>query len=234
MISGLKTKMSEVKVELIKMIKLIVLLGKISKEDIRESSLLVLRLRWGAGSLPGRPRLVLGLGVGGAEREELVERPEGRADGLEGVRDFVEDHGRDDEDLTLLDRLDHLRAVLLVVVEATVHQVEIGSLQSGHVLAVAGIDEVDEELLASIALERIGEVPGTVWFRVLAALHLDVLVDNQELCQTELDEVDRVEDMEGHVIVDMLVDAYIFIGFHGREGLSGSENTSVLSLFHKV
>ena len=43
--SGLKTKMSEVKVELIKMIKLIVLLGKISKEDIRESSLLVLRLR---------------------------------------------------------------------------------------------------------------------------------------------------------------------------------------------
>ena len=45
MISGLKTKMSEVKVELIKMIKLIVLLGKISKEDIRESSLLVLRLR---------------------------------------------------------------------------------------------------------------------------------------------------------------------------------------------
>ena len=34
MISGLKTKMSEVKVELIKMIKLIVLLGKISKEDI--------------------------------------------------------------------------------------------------------------------------------------------------------------------------------------------------------
>jgi hypothetical protein len=45
MISGLKTKVSEVKVELIKMIKLIVLLGKISKEDIRESSLLVLRLR---------------------------------------------------------------------------------------------------------------------------------------------------------------------------------------------
>ena len=74
----------------------------------------------------------------------------------------MEDLGRDDEDLTLLDRLDHLRAVLLVVVEATVHQVEIGSLQSGHVLAVAGIDEVDEELLASIALERIGEVPGTV------------------------------------------------------------------------
>jgi hypothetical protein len=37
--------MSEVKVELIKMIKLIVLLRKISKEDIRESSLLVLRLR---------------------------------------------------------------------------------------------------------------------------------------------------------------------------------------------
>jgi hypothetical protein len=74
----------------------------------------------------------------------------------------VEDHGRDDEDLTLLDRLDHLRAVLLVVVETTVYQVEIGSLQSGHVLAVAGIDEVDEELLASIALERIGEVPGTV------------------------------------------------------------------------
>ena len=34
MISGLKTKESEVKVELIKMIKLIVLLGKISKEDI--------------------------------------------------------------------------------------------------------------------------------------------------------------------------------------------------------
>lgn len=74
----------------------------------------------------------------------------------------MEDHGRDDEDLTLLDRLDHLRAVLLVVVEATVYQVEIGSLQSGHVLAVAGIDEVDEELLASIALKRIGEVPGTV------------------------------------------------------------------------
>ena len=34
MISGLKTKESEVKVELIKIIKLIVLLGKISKEDI--------------------------------------------------------------------------------------------------------------------------------------------------------------------------------------------------------
>ena len=46
--------------------------------------------------------------------------------------------------------------------EATVHQVEIGSLQDGHLLAVAGIDEIDEELFASITLERIGEGPGTV------------------------------------------------------------------------
>ena len=137
----------------------------------------------------------------------------------------MEDHGRDDEDLTLLDRLDHLRAVLLVVVEATVHQVEIGSLQSGHVLTVVGIDKVDEELLASIALERIGEVPGTVLFRVLAALHLDVLVDNQELCQTELhrEEVDWVEDMEGHVIVDLLVDLLLF---GGHLSVSDTKKTS--------
>ena len=53
---------------------------------------------------------------------------------------------RDDEDLTLLLGLDHLRAVLMEVI---VHQVEIGSLQNGHLLAVAG---KDEELFASINL----------------------------------------------------------------------------------
>ena len=44
-------------------------------------------------------------------------------------------------------------------------------------LAVAGIDEVDKELVTFIALERIGKFPDTFFIRVNVALDLDILVD---------------------------------------------------------
>ena len=71
-------------------------------------------------------------------------------------------------------------------------------------LAVAGIDEVDKELVTFIALGRIGKFPVTFSMRVNIAPDLDILVDKQELCIEPIKEINRVQDMEGYNVVDNL------------------------------
>ena len=74
-------------------------------------------------------------------------------------------------------------------------------------LAVVGleIDEVDKELVTYIALERIGEFPDTFSIRVNVAPDLDILVDKQDFCIEPIKEINRVQDMEGHNVVDILL-----------------------------
>ena len=71
-------------------------------------------------------------------------------------------------------------------------------------LAVVGaeIDEVDKVLVTCFALERIGEFPDTFSIRVNVAPDLDILVDKQELCIEPIEEINRVQDMEGYNVVD--------------------------------
>jgi hypothetical protein len=71
-------------------------------------------------------------------------------------------------------------------------------------LAVVGaeIDEVDKVRVTCFALERIGEFPDTFSIRVNDAPDLDILVDKQELCIEPIEEINRVQDMEGYNVVD--------------------------------
>ena len=71
-------------------------------------------------------------------------------------------------------------------------------------LAVAGIDEVDKELVTFLALGRIGKFPVIFSMRVNVAPDLDILVDKQELCIEPIKEINRVQDMEGYNVVDSL------------------------------
>ena len=71
-------------------------------------------------------------------------------------------------------------------------------------LAVAGIDEVDKELVTFIALGRIGKFPVIFPMRVNIAPNIDILVDKQELCIEPVKEINRVQDMEGYNVVDSL------------------------------
>ena len=74
-------------------------------------------------------------------------------------------------------------------------------------LAVAGIDEVDKELVTFLALGRIGKFPVIFSMRVNVAPDLDILVDKQELCIEPIKEINRVQDMEGYKVVDSWLSA---------------------------
>ena len=88
-------------------------------------------------------------------------------------------------------------------------------------LAFAGIDEVDKELITFLALNRIGKFPVIFSMRVNVAPDLDILVDKQELCIEAIKEINRVQDMEGYNVVDSWLSAL-------SSRLSGSGTNSCL------
>ena len=138
------------------------------------------------------------------------------AQGLDGLADRPHDFGhlpeeeerRDDEDLSLLDRLHHVGAVILFVNERRNDLVDVDARSAEVCSAIIAIEEVGVQLLSLAALEGVREHPGAVRVgQILVALHHDVPVDDEELFEAvfALEKLQWVEHVEGHRRVDKII-----------------------------